>query len=252
MSIQAFIKKNASLILSGAGAAGVIMTAVMAANSALKVQSVLEEAKEEKGEELTKWEKVNLAGPIYIPTVIAGVASIACVFGLNILNKRRQANLISAYALLDNSYREYKKKTEELYGVEAGKHVREGIAKDKYTKNIEKIDDDEELFYDFYSGRYFESTKEAVLSAEYKTNRAMAVDHSVGLNEFYKFLGLEELPEYESLGWSCSHIEKMYNHPWIEFEHETTAIDNDTDFNEGMKCTIINLPFDPFIDYLEQ
>lgn len=252
MSIQAFIKKNASLILSGAGAAGVIMTAVMAANSALKVQSVLEEAKEEKGEELTKWEKINLAGPIYIPTVIAGVASIACIFGLSILNKRQQANLISAYALLDNSYREYKKKTEELYGEEAGKHVREGIAKDKYTGDIEKIDDDKELFYDFYSGRYFESTKEAVLSAEYETNRTMAINYSVGLNEFYKFLGLEELPEYESLGWSCGQIEKMYNNPWIEFEHETTTIDNNMDFNEGMKCTIINLPFDPFIDYFEQ
>lgn len=251
MNIQAFIKKNAPIILSGVGAVGVVATAVMAAKAAPKVQSILEEAKEEKGEELTKWEKVNLAGPVYIPTVITGVASIACIFGSSILSKRQQASLMGAYALLDSSYREYKQKTDELYGEEAGRRVREEIAKDKYTGDVEKLDDDKELFYDFYSGRYFESTKEAVLWAEYETNRAMSVNYAVGLNEFYSFLGLEELPEYESLGWSCGQIEEMYWHPWIEFEHETTIIDNDTDLNEGMECTIINLPLDPFIDYLE-
>lgn len=251
MNIQAFIKKNAPIILSGIGAVGVVATAVMAAKAAPKALSILEEAKEEKGEELTKWEKVNLAGPVYIPTVITGIASIACIFGSSILNKRQQASLMGAYALLDSSYREYKQKTDELYGEEAGRRVREEIAKDKYTGDVEKLDDDKELFYDFYSGRYFESTKEAVLWAEYETNRAMSVNYAVGLNEFYSFLGLEELPEYESLGWSCGQIEEMYWHPWIEFEHETTIIDNDTDLNEGMECTIINLPLDPFIDYLE-
>lgn len=251
MNVQQFIKRNASTILTCVGAAGVVATAVMAAKETPKALTLLKVAEEEKGEDLTKWEKVKIAGPVYIPSVITGAATVACVFGSNVISKHQQATLMSAYALLDNSYREYKKKTDELYGEEAGKQIRSEIAKDKYTGDTSLVDDDKELFYDFYSGRYFESTKEAVLWAEYETNRAMSVNYAVGLNEFYELLGLEQRPEYEAIGWSCGQIEEMYWHPWIEFDHEETIIDGDSEYNEGMKCTIIHMPLDPFIDYLE-
>lgn len=250
MNVQQFIKRNASTILTSLGAAGVVVTAVMAVKETPKALSLLEEAKEKKGEDLTKWEKVKIAGPVYAPSVITGAATVVCIFGSNVISKHQQATLMGAYALLDNSYREYKKKTDELYGEEAGKQIRSEIAKDKYTGDDELIDDGKELFYDFYSGRYFESTKEAVLWAQYETNRAMMVNYAVGLNEYYDLLGLEERPEYENLGWSCGQIEEMYWHPWIEFNHEETIIDGDSDYNEGMPCMIIYMPFEPFIDYL--
>ena len=63
---------------------------------------------------------------------------------------------MSAYALLDSSYKEYKKKTDELYGEDAGKQIRGEIAKDKYVGDDVSLDDGKELYYDFYSGRYFE------------------------------------------------------------------------------------------------
>lgn len=251
MDLRPFIKKNAPTILSCLGVVGVVATTVMAVKATPKALSLIENAEEEKGEKLSKWEKVNLAGPVYIPSVITGVATVACILGSNVISKRQQATLISAYALLDNSYKEYRKKTNELYGEEAGKQIRGEIAKDKYTGDNESLDNDKELYYDFYSGRYFESTPEAVLWAEYETNRSMIVNYAVGLNEFYDFLGLEPLPEYESIGWSCGQIEEMYWHPWIEFDHEETIIDGDSEYNEGMKCTIIYMPFDPFINYLE-
>ena len=67
MDLQQFIKRNASTILTCIGATGVVATAVMVAKEAPKALSLLEDAKEEKGEELTKWEKVKIAGPVYIP-----------------------------------------------------------------------------------------------------------------------------------------------------------------------------------------
>ena len=251
MDLRPFIKKNTPTILSCLGVVGVVATTVMAVKATPKALSLIENAEEEKGEKLSKWEKVNVAGPVYIPSVITGVATAACILGSNVISKRQQATLISAYALLDNSYKEYRKKTDELYGEEAGKQIRGEIAKDKYTGDNESLDNDKELYYDFYSGRYFESTPEAVLWAEYETNRSMIVNYAVGLNEFYDFLGLDPLPEYESIGWSCGQIEEMYWHPWIEFDHEETIIDGDSEYNEGMKCTIIYMPFNPFINYLE-
>lgn len=251
MDVRLFIKRNAPTILTCLGAVGVVATAVMAVKETPKAMTLLENAKEEKGEELTKFEKVKVAGPVYIPSVLTGAATIACIFGSNVISKNQQAAIMSAYALLDNSYKEYKKKTDELYGEEAGKQIRGEIAKDKYTGDEVSLDDDKELFYDFYSGRYFESTKQEVLWAQYETNRSMFVNYSVGVNEYYDLLGLEPLPEYEMLGWTCGQIEEMYWHPWIEFDNEETVIEPDSEYNEGMKCTIIHMPFEPFIDYLE-
>ena len=251
MDVRLFIKRNAPTILTCLGAVGVVATAVMAVKETPKALTLLENAKEEKGEELTKFEKVKVAGPVYIPSVLTGAATIACIFGSNVISKNQQATIMSAYALLDNSYKEYKKKTDELYGEEAGKQIRGEIAKDKYTGDEVSLDDDKELFYDFYSGRYFESTKQEVLWAQYETNRSMFVNYSVGVNEYYELLGLEPLPEYEMLGWTCGQIEEMYWHPWIEFDNEETVIEPDSEYNEGMKCTIIHMPFKPFIDYLE-
>lgn len=246
-----FLRRNSSTILTCVGAFGVVATSVMAVKATPKALTLIENAKEEKGEELSKWETVKVSGPAYIPTVVTGVATIACIFGSNIISKHQQATLMSAYALLDNSYKEYRNKVDELYGEEAGQKVREEIAKDKYTGDGTLVDDSKELFYDFYSGRYFESTKEAVIRAEYETNRAMYVNGGVSLNEYYGFLGLEKRPEYELVGWSCGQVEEMYWHPWIEFDHEETVIDEDSDGNAGLECTILHLPFAPFIGYLD-
>lgn len=251
MNTQTFIKRNASTILSGLGVAGVIATTVTAVKATPKAMELVKKAEKEKGEKLSKWEKVNVACVAYIPTALVGTATVACILGANLVSRRQQATLMSAYALLDRSYKDYKNKVNELYGDGAGKQIREDIAKDKYTGDESSGDDSKELFYDFYSGRYFESTKEHVMWAQYEVNRSLFVNYAVGLNEYYDLLGLEEKPEYEMLGWSCGQMEEMYGHPWIEFEHEEIILDGDSEYDEGLKCTIINIPLSPFVDYLE-
>lgn len=251
MNAQRFVKRNASTILSVLGVAGVIATTVTAVKATPKAMEFVKKAEEEKGERLSKWEKVNVAGVAYIPTALVGTATVACILGANLVSRRQQATLMSAYALLVRSYKDYKSKANELYGDDAGKQIREGIAKDKYTDDESLGADGKELFYDFYSGRYFESTKEHVMRAQYEVNRSLFVNYAVGLNEYYDLLGLKEKPEYEMLGWSCGQMEEMYGHPWIEFEHEEIILDGDSEYDEGLKCTIINIPLDPFVDYLE-
>lgn len=251
MDLQRFIKQHASTILSYVGATGVVITAIIVAKEVPKVLSLLEDAKEEKGEELTKWEKVKIAGPVYAPSIITGAATIACIFGSNIISTRKQASLVGAYALLEKSYKEYKKKTDEIYGEEAGMNIRSEIAKDKCIDNIELSDNDKELFYDFYSGRYFESTKEIIMLAQYETNRAMHINGAVCLNEYYELLGLEQKPEYENVGWACSKIEEMRRHPWIEFDYDKTIIDEESEESQGLECTIVYFPIEPIMGYLD-
>ena len=249
MNVQRFMKKNASTILTCLGAAGVVATAVMSVKATPKAMSLIDDAMEEKGDKLTTLEKVIVAGPTYAPAVITGAATIACIFGSNIISKHQQATLMSAYALLDSSYRDYKNKVEELYGEEAGEHIRSEIAKDKYTGDEELSDNNGELFFDFYSGRYFNSTKDRVMMALYEANRRMIVDSYVGVNELYGLLGLDELPEYENLGWSDAMLSEMYWSQWIDFGLEEVVIEEETEYSEGVECTILHMNYDPLPDY---
>lgn len=242
-SSKTFLKRNSSTILTCIGAAGVISTSVMSVKATPKALSLLEKAKEEKGEDLTKLETVKIAGPAYIPAVIVGVSTIACIFGASILNKRQQAALMSAYALIDNSYKEYKNKVEELYGEGTNSQIRNEIAKDKYEENDISKSDGKELFFDAFSSRYFESTMEDVIKAEYDLNRILAADYGVYLNEFYELLGLEAVDYGNYLGWSSCELVETYWSSWVDFDHEKITMD------DGLECTIITMLMEPIFDF---
>lgn len=238
---QQFIKKNASTILTCIGGAGVVATSVMAVKATPKAMKLIEKKTEEKGEKLTVLETVQTAGLIYAPAIVTGAATIACVFGANALNKRQQAALISAYALLDNSYREYKKKVDELYGEGSDREIRDELAKDKYEET--EVSDGKRLFYDEFSERYFEATTEDVLRAEYNINRILSEGGGVFLNEFYDELGLETVDYGDYLGWSACELIECCWYCWIEFDHRKVIMD------DGLECTIISMRFEPTFDF---
>ena len=239
---KVFLKRNASTILTCVGGVGVVATAVMAVKATPKALTLLEDAKKEKGDELTKMEIVKVAGPAYIPSVVTGVATVACIFGANILNKRQQAALMSAYALLDNTYKEYQAKVKELYGEDADRTVKNELVKDKYEEN-NTSSGNEQLFYDEFSQRYFTSTTEKVLKAEYELNRLLANDYGVFLNEFYELLGIDTVDYGNYLGWSSYELVECTWACWVEFEHTKVIME------DGMECTIISMQFEPTYDF---
>lgn len=240
---EMFLKRNASTILTCVGSVGVVVTSVMAVKATPKALELLEEAKQRKGEKLTKLEVVKTAGPVYIPAALVGVSTIACVFGANVLNKRHQAAITSAYALLDNSYKEYRNKVEELYGEDADDRVTEEIVKDKYDNEDLKVSDDKQLFYDEFSERYFEATMEKVLMAEYELNRQLAMNFGVYLNEFYELLGIDTKDYGDYLGWSTYELSEAYWYSWVEFTHKKVVMD------DGLECTIIIMNMEPTFDF---
>lgn len=240
---KVFLKRNGSTILTCAGGVGVVATSVIAVKATPKALYLLDKAEEEKGEELTTIEKVRAAGVVYIPSIIMGVSTIACIFGANALNKRQQAALMSAYALLDNSYKEYKQKVTQLYGEDADQMVRDSVAKDKYKETDIVVDDGKKLFYDEFSGRYFESTTEDVIRAEYDFNRELASHDGVYLNRFYELLGIPETEEGKVLGWSSAILSEMYWAYWIEFDHTKVTMD------DGLECYIISTRYEPVVDF---
>lgn len=238
-----FIKRNGSTILTCVGSVGVIATTVLAVKATPKAVTLLEHAEAEKEAPLTVLEKVQVAGPSYIPTILVGVSTIACIFGANVLNKRQQAALLSAYALLDNSYKEYKKKVMDLYGEDADKHVRTEIAKDNYDEDTIEFEDDKLLFYDEYRKEYFNATMEDVLAAEYTLNRDFAYHGYALLNEFYDLLKLPRTDFGDVLGWCASMMYDSQWYVWIEFNHRKVELE------DGMECYIIEILTEPVPDF---
>lgn len=251
---QLLFKRHGSTLLTCMGGAGVIATTVMAVKATPKAITLLEQARNEKGEELTKSEKVKIAGSTYIPTIIMGASTLICVFGANVLNKRTQAALVSAYAMVDRSYREYRQKLKELYGQEAHEEIVNAIAIEKakevgisastFATNSRLTDDvacgEPVLFYDEWSHRYFESTIEQVITAEYHLNRNFVLRGFTVLNELYEFLGLETTDYGSEIGWTIE--DELY---WIDFNHRKVVID------DGLECYIIETLWEPSADFKE-
>lgn len=238
-----FIKRNSSTILTCVGGVGVVATAVMAVKATPKAITLLKQAEEVKGEELTKFEVVQVAGPTYIPSIVMGTATLGCIFGANILNKRQQASLASAYVLIDNSYKEYRKKVQELYGDDAHQHVREEIAKDKYEDYEEESDDDKELFYDDFSRRYFRATQLQVMHAEYQVNRNISTKGYARLNDFYEEMDIEPIDGGYELGWTQEACLDISWQEWVDFNHNKIVMD------DGLECTVIYMSVEPIPDF---
>ena len=240
-----FLRKNASTILTCVGGAGVIVTTVMAVKATPKAMQLIEAAEEEKGEKLTRMETIKIAGPTYAPTVLLGIATIGSIFGANALNKHSQAALMSAYALVDQTFRDYKTHVEEEYGEEANANIREKIAKDKYVERKTEFGGDTKLFYDFYSGRYFNSTTEKVLAAEFALNRQIILGECAYLNDFYQELEIPFIDVGDEVGWSRGYMCDTYRQEWVDFNHQDVTQD------DGLECCIITFMQDPSINFVD-
>lgn len=256
-----YIKKYSPVALSCIASVGVVVTAVAAVKATPKamVKIHADSRKNHDGDPYayTKKEAVASAWKCYIPAVAIGASTIACIMGANALNRHQQAALTSAYALVQNSYKEYKDKLKELYGEEAHNAIVDSIISEK-CKDVSisatggwfnsTLDFGEGMepkvvrtFYDSFSQRYFETTIEKVIQAEYHLNRNFMFFGTIALNDFYDFLGLEKTDFGDTVGWSSVNGD-IY---WIDFNHRRVTLD------DGMEVYVIDMVFEPTAEWLE-
>lgn len=244
---------NASpTILSVVAGAGLVATVVLAVRATPKALEQIKEGSRENHDgdpyAYTKAEAVQSAWKYYAPAAGTAVVTLACIFGSNALNKKQQANLLAAYTFLDQSFRKYRHKVVELLGEDGEREIRESIAKDEYTESV-KPTNDEILFYEPISERYFSATYEAIKDAEYHFNRNFVLRGYATLNELYEFLGLDPTELGSMLGWSMGAGCELYGYEWVDFEHHETKVDDG--LGEEVLCYILHLPFEPTSDYLD-
>ncbi len=240
------LKKISPTILSCISAVGVVATSAMTVKATTKALRIVDENTNYNCEP-SKTEAIQLTWKCYIPATAIGLSTIACIFGANVLNKRNQASIISAYVMLNESYQQYKKSANAVYGEDADSKIKIQMAKDTYVSadgySVYSADFDPEsekiLCYDLFSQRYFTATMAAILNAQYHINRNLCLRGDATINEFYDFLGLPHIDGGDNIGWS---IEDLMEDGiiWLDFDNRLTKMD------DGMECCVISTPWNAY------
>lgn len=218
---------------------GVIGTAILAVKAAPKAQNAKQQAKQKKGSELTILETVKAEAPIYIPTALAGTATIGCIFGANILDRKQQAALTAAYTALEAAYQDYRQKSDELCGAGTSHAIDHAIEQEQRDKeNDDPPWDRVQTFYIQGHDEFFERTMQQVMEAEYHLNRNFILRGYVTFNEFLEFLLLPTVAD-GNIGWDQLDGETFYGYRWIDFNHRHYTTD------DGLNVCAIEMPFTP-------
>lgn len=160
---------------------------------------------------------------LYAPSVIMEVTSIGVIFASNDIMRKRNASMAAAYATLNSMYKRYRQNVIESYGEEVDKDMRFGVKHEKVTEidedgNKVKIDarivdlDNTALAISDYS-RFFQAGCKGfdASSGRYNLlylkgiqamfNNKLIADGYVMLNDVYRELGFDTIPEGWSIGW---------------------------------------------------
>lgn len=243
------IRKHMPVVLTYAGVCGVVGTAIMAVKATPKALTIIEQEKMyrsyEDDNKPTKKEIVALTWKCYIPSIVFGLSTIACIISIHALDKRNQASLTSAYAMLNEAYKQYRDAAKVVYGEDADSKIQAEIAKDTFISAdgigvySSDLDPSEKILcYDSYSKRYFESTMAAVLNAEYHINRNLQLRGYSTINEFYEFLGIDGIEYGDEIAWNLDSLMED-GIMWLDFENHNAVMD------DGLECCIVSAVWCP-------
>lgn len=227
------IKKAAPLACTIISMIGVVGVGVTTAKSTVKAVKILERVEDEKEDstELTKKEKFQLLAPTYIPPALVTLATISCIMGAHLLNKKQQAAIIGAYTALNKTYKDYTKKVREKYGEEADIEIKKEIVKEEFERDMVKNHGDygeSQLFYDEYTSAYFEAPLNRVLEAERQFNNAIDEFGCVNIGFLYDLINVDNL-YYVDYGLDALVTDRVL------FEHYKTYI------NDDLECVIVRM-----------
>ena len=272
-------KKHSPEILVVAGVIGITASAVMACKATLKVNGVMDEAKEtvEKihesvdkglhtadGEEYTQelankdltivYAQTGLKlAKLYGPSVLLGVASIGCMVGSNRILRKRNVALAAAFKAVDTSFKEYRGRVIDRFGKELDRELRfntkvkeieekivdENGKETTVTKTVEVVDPN--AAHSIYSIVWYEGNTGWTRNAE--LNKVFLIQQQNQANDRLRLNGVLTLNEvYDMLGVNRTAYGQIAG--WVYTEDGSVG-DNFVDFgifnlDDPKACDFVN------------
>lgn len=163
---------------------------------------------------------VNFA-KVYAPSIILGVASITSILASNRITRNRHAALVSAYVVLDTSFKKYRTNVVERFGSETDYELKNNIKTvttekvdsetGEVTTETKKVQAEKEEYYSY--DRLFDDgcinwkknatyNKDYLVSVEHMMNERLRIDGFLFLNDVYKALGFAKTRPGQQVGWT--------------------------------------------------
>jgi len=226
------IKKYIPTLFTVAAAGGVVATAITAIKRTPKAIDILESMQVAKDADLTTWEKIRYAAPVYLPTILVGGATIGLIFSANAAHRKIEAALIASCMALEEAF-------------EAKRENVRTFTTAKYEAPKDKM-----IFVEDFLTVPFLKTADEVMEAEEKLNELFHEKGFATLADFYELLGVDELadPITKEFGWSIfmgddqGYVDIVFNHE--TFTDETCGKDGDSEY------TLISYEHEPVINYM--
>lgn len=238
------ITKHSPEILMGLGIAGMVTSTILAVKATPKAIKLIDEAKEEKGEDYKKVDAVKAAWKCYIPSAAVAALSIGCLIGSSKVSLRRNTVLATAYKIAETAHHEYREQVIETIGEKKEKEIQTKVAEKKVRTNsvsnnvIYNTGQGNTLCYDAFSGRYFRCDINRIKRAEIDLREKINDEGYASLNDFYYEIGLDCTEIGDGMGWNSS---------WGKFRLDLTSILNEYD----EPCLYIRYEIKPNYDYFK-
>lgn len=276
------IKKHSPEILMVAGIAGTVVSTVLACKATTKVSQIMDEKKnqvemvhtclETKPEQYTEEDSkkdltiiyaqtgVKLA-KLYAPAVILGGLSIASIVAGHTILKKRNIALAAAYAVVDTSFKKYRKNVVDRFGEQLDKEFRYGIkakeieevivdekGKEKIEKKtIQVMDggpDDISDFARFYDDGNTGWQKDPELNLMFLrrqqdwANEKLKSQGYLFLNDVYEMLGIPRSKAGQSVGWIYDEKNPVGDN-YVDFGIYNINRESNRNFVNGYEPTIL-------------
>ena len=274
------IKKHSPEILVVAGVVGTVTSAVLACKATLKVNDIVDEAKEtvDKIHESVEGEKKTADGEVYdqelankdlalvyvqtgwkfvklyAPAVALGTLSIGCMLAANNILRKRNIALAAAFTAVDTSFKEYRGRVIERFGKELDRELRFNIKAKEIeetvvdeegnetvvTKTVEVVDPN--VVHSMYSYVWSEGSLGWTKNAE--LNKVFLVQQQNHANDKLRLNGILTLNEvYDMVGAPRTAYGQIAG--WV-YTGDGTAGDDYVDFgifdlNNPKACDFVNL-----------
>lgn len=288
------LKKHSPEILITTGVIGVVASTVMACKATTKVSTVLDGAKKELDIVHTCMEKGYIPSPsetgvsekieytqeegkkdttiiyaqtglklakLYAPAAIVGTTALLCIIKSHDILRKRNLALAAAYATVDKSFKEYRKRVAERFGEVVEREIRHNIKAKEIEEKVVDENGNEQIvkntvdvvnpndysdfakIFDKFNPNWVSNPEYNKMFLKARQNYANDLLKAKGylfLNDVYDMLGFPRTIAGQSVGWifdpmNCDHQHDNY----VDFGLFNAYKQGSHDFVNGYESCII-------------
>lgn len=238
-------------ILTGLSCAGVLVTALEVRKAAKNEDAKLhleiiykDNQPVVKCTDLTKVEKAKKLGLLYLPSFLYGSATMGCILGLQMANKKEKQDIFNAYALAAGTLTQYRSVVKELIGKEDEASIRASV--DEISGDY-RVPEDKVLYYDSFCRVPFVATETDLVRAINEINRIYTSSGYVGVDDLYKSLKLPVPKIAYNFGWSMEIMNELGSN-WVDIlTVKKKAYDKS---KKSINYYILVYPTEPMYNYI--